>query len=201
MTVEAPHVVLPGRWGRIDIATAETSRSDIRAFVADALGHRDDDAGARAEYRRQLEAAVVTARANHGRTLYVAIELTPGIPVPATLTVLMPPLDDVQLDELGVRSVAGFAGSLVGDNDSTATPVTNLAASIAGVRSVSSRASQEQPEVGVLQVDYWLVAADPSRLAVLSFSSPIVALQDMLIELFDAVVATTTWETAPRPVA
>jgi hypothetical protein len=201
LLTEAPRLVLPGRWGRIDLTTPEASRASIRAFVADALGRRDDDAGARAEYRRRLEATAEAARADHGRTLHVAIELTPGIPVPATLTILMPPLDDIRLDERGLQSVADLAGSLVGDDESAATTVTTLGPAIAGVRKVSSRTTGEQAGLAVLQVDYWLVAADPARLAVLSFSSPLVALQDMLVDLFDAIVATATWEAVPHPMA
>ena len=57
-------------------------------------------------------------------------------------------------------------------------------------------ATEEVPEHPMLQVDYWIAASYPARVALLSFTTVFVAQRDLVVELFDAIVGTTRW---PRP--
>jgi hypothetical protein len=55
--------------------------------------------------------------------------------------------------------------------------------------------SPDDPEVGfdVLEVDYWIAAAHPNRIALLTFSTGYAEFEEQMVMLFDAVVRTIRW--------
>ena len=51
----------------------------------------------------------------------------------------------------------------------------------------------------MLEADYWLAAADPARIALLTFSTAYVEYEEEMLNLFDAVISTIRWDVPRQP--
>lgn len=200
--MKAPRFVLPGRWSRVDLASEASSRRAIRRLIEDALGTRDELGRQRTELRQLLQPVADSAREVGAVDLYVAIELMDGVPLPAWLMVFMPTINDADFERFGIEELktvlTGSAeiyepeapSSLVEAAEGASQPIT-------AVRQSWRRrtVSPDDPEVGfeVLEVDYWIAAAHPNRIALLTFSTGYADYEEQMVALFDAVIRTIRW--------
>ncbi len=61
------------------------------------------------------------------------------------------------------------------------------------------RATEDDVEVefDLIEADYWIAAANPSRMAMITFSTAYAEYEEEMLALFDAVVSTIRWDVSP----
>lgn len=201
-TVSPPRYVLPGTWGRIDLASEQASKASIRRLVDTAAGKSDQLVEVRRELRTRFQGAADEARAGGAVELQIAMEISPGVPLSATLAVFLPQIDLEKLDSLGLAELAVvLTGVVTSSTDPTETGLVEelREPEFRAVRQTylrSTRLNEGDESTPLLQVDYWVAATEPSRLALLTFSSTFVDFEEQLLDLFDAIVATIRWPVA-----
>ena len=192
-------IVLPPGWHHIPVrdGSGEAIRKAVDAAARSAQGNvpRDQLTAFRIEQTRRLAGLAAEARQRSGTDLYVPAGLVHGIPVPASFLV----------SELTLEAGAGadpglLISGLAGEPGSRQVTV----AGAAGVR--TERTAGPDPEQRIeyasRRVDYVLaVPDDPSRYLAVAFSTfgggnPDDALARLLVELFDAMMATWRWSRA-----
>ncbi|WP_411700777.1 hypothetical protein [Conyzicola sp.] len=204
MTGNAPRFALPGTWGRINLASPATTQTSIRKVVEHAIGRDDRLATVRAEMRSRFLEAATVAREHDATDFHIALELAPGIPMPAWVSVFVPDIDATDFQALGLTDLkeALNFGLATAQSDvatsQTTVPQTRVHAVRQAFRTVQA-ATEEAPELELLRADYWLAAPNPNRLALLSFTTGYVQFESEMLELFDAVISTVRWP-APAPV-
>lgn len=200
-----PRFALPGSWGRINLATERTTQSSIRRVVEHAVGRDDKLAPLRADLRKRFTEAANIARDNSAVDFHIALELAPGVPLPAWLGVFLPDIESTDFAALGLtelQEALGVSLALTEGDGAVGTKQLSID-KIKAVRQAFHRirpATDDEPALELLQVDYWLAAAEPNRLALLSFTTNFVDFEEQMLELFDAVISTVRWP-APAPVA
>jgi hypothetical protein len=190
-------IVLPPGWRHIpvrrgaDEAIKKAARDVARQF---AKGQpRDALTAYRIELERKLREVVAEARRRGGTDAYVPLGLVHGVPVPASFLVSELSLGSVE-DIDPARIIANLASA---DGDSR--PVT--VADAIGAR--TERTARADPSKNVEQasrrVDYVLaVPGESDRYLAVAFSvvcagDPDDAYVRLLVELFDAMMATWRW--------
>ena len=207
MTATTPRFVLPGTWGRVDLRSEAASRSSIRKLAEQVTRKREELAGARAEIRDRFNAAAEAARGSSATDLYVAFELTKGVPMPAWLTVFTPEIDAVDFQALGLGDLQKVLEKGVAVADPTVTTTeTTTDNEIRAVRQSWRRVAHVaegniERDFELLEADYWLAAANPNRVALITFSTAFVEWEDEMLRLFDAVISTIRWKSAEPVVA
>jgi hypothetical protein len=194
----APRFSLPGTWGRINLASDATMHSSIRKVVEHSVGRDDKLASLRADLRNRFREAAEVARAGDAVDFHVALELAPGIPLPAWLGVFLPQLDQSEFDVLGLgelKAALEFASASTGGDRSAGSKDFELDR-VRAVRHAFHRvraATETEPALELLQVDYWLAAVAPARIALMTFTTNYVEFEEQMLELFDAVISTVRW--------
>lgn len=194
----APRFVLPGTWGRINLTSEATMRSSTRRVIERSVGRSDQLATVRADLKKRFHEAGELARSGGAVDFHIALELAPGVPLPAWLAVFLPRVEAERLDELGLADFTevfnlGLSASQSGVTKSTATVEhTHVHAVRQAFRRISA-ATEDEPALELLQVDYWLAAAEPNRIALLTFTTHLVEYEPQMLELFDAVISTVRW--------
>jgi len=207
VTATTPRFVLPGTWGRVDLRSEAASRSSIRKLAEQVTRKREELAGARAEIRDRFNAAAEAARGSSATDLYVAFELTKGVPMPAWLTVFTPEIDAVDFQALGLGDLQKVLEKGVAVADPTVTTTeTTTDNEIRAVRQSWRRVAHVaegniERDFELLEADYWLAAANPNRVALITFSTAFVEWEDEMLRLFDAVISTIRWKSAEPVVA
>jgi hypothetical protein len=202
-TGRTPLFALPGTWGRINLATDATTLSSIRRVVEHSVGRDDKLASLRADLRKRFQEAAKIAREGSAVDFHIALELAPGVPLPAWLAVFLPEIHAGDFERLGLSELEAFldAGlATVQTNDPTASKKFDVERTHA-VRQAFHRvreATENEPALDLLQVDYWLAAAHPNRIALLTFTTNFVELETQMLELFDAVISTVRWPATDR---
>ena len=207
MTATTPRFVLPGTWGRVDLRSEAASRSSIRKLAEQVTRKREELAGVRAEIRDRFNTAAEAARGSSATDLYVAFELTKGVPMPAWLTVFTPEIDAVDFQALGLGDLQKVLEKGVAVADPTVTTTeTTTDNEIRAVRQSWRRVAHVaegniERDFELLEADYWLAAANPNRVALITFSTAFVEWEDEMLRLFDAVISTIRWKSAEPVVA
>ena len=202
-----PRFALPGKWGRINLATeASTSRS-IRKVLDEATNRRDDLASTRAELRSRFERAADSARQGGATDFYVAFNLTPSIPLPAWIAIFTPEIESTDFDALGLDKLKEFLDvgtkSWGPEGAGTKSFESGVDGQVHAVRHSWRRVhdvveGEVERTFEFVEADYWLAAQHPNRIALLTFSTALADYEPEMLELFDAVVRTVRW---PAPVA
>ncbi|QYH35713.1 hypothetical protein [Salinibacterium sp. M195] len=207
MSNTSPRFSLPGQWGRVDLATEASSRRSIRRLVNDVVGNVDQLATLRADLRTRFQAAADPAREGGATSMFVAIELAKGIPLPAWAVVFEPEIESTDFDALGLSDLKTFLEQGITTTDPAVTSADVSGLAIQAVRHSWRRTAQLDPsnedtKTEMLEVDYWLAAANPNRIAMITFSTGYAEFEEQMLALFDAVISTIRWEAPqPQPVA
>jgi hypothetical protein len=198
VTITAPRFSLPGTWGRVNLATEATTQKSIRKVIEHVVGRDDKFATLRSELRARFRVAADLARDNQAVDFYLALELAPGVPLPAWLSVFLPDLAETDIDALGLGELRaalnyGVSGTPPEESANTTTVTLNRVQAVRQVYRRVQPATEENPELDVLQVDYWLAAAGPNRICLLTFTTTFVDIEEQMLEFFDAVIGTVSW--------
>jgi hypothetical protein len=200
--------VLPGRWWTLKTEGSESQMvAAIKAEVERTVGREDSRASLRRALRTQLLDAAHEARRLGADRLYLAEEITDGVPFPASLTVIkadVPPC----VEEGTAERVAALAGLLPStvvpevcdfvDHAMVRTVVVSESSGTGQDAGQDPESGSDRQEVPILKVDYLLAAPVTGEVIVFAFGTPLVPMQDNVIELFDAILGTVSFpETSP----
>ena len=208
MTTNPPRFVLPGTWGRINLASEAATAKSIRKVLEQVTRRRDDMADTRQQLRNRMQRAADVAREAGATDFYVAFSLTPKVPLPAWVSVFTPEIDSVDFGALGLGDLASFldAGTRSWGPEGAEVVTGEVGADTERLHAVrhSWRRVVDVVEGEVeqtfefVEADYWLAATNPNRIALLTFSTALAEYEEEMLSLFDAVVGTIRW---PAPVA
>ena len=201
-----PTFVLPGSWGRINLTSEAASRKSIRRLTEDVTNRRDDLAMPRAEMRDRFQKAADLAREGGATDLYIGRELAPGLPLPAWITVydIQPTGGEEFFEKMGIAELSSALQASVGPapaggdtraSDVEGTPIRAVRQTYRRTRRVVE--DETEVEFDLIEADYWIAAANPSRMAMITFSSAYAEYEAEMLGLFDAVISTLRWEVAP----
>lgn len=203
-TSTAPTFAMPGTWSRLDLRSDAAMLRGIRRIADQSFGSADELASLRHEFRAMLTEIAETSRTQHAVDLYFAREITPGVPMPVSLAVFLPEIDDARFSSLGVEELRTAVSAVVsqpGDEKNESVPLATVVQAARRTRVRTVPESEHTPRYDLLQADYWLAAARPNRIALLSFSTALADFEEEMLELFDAIVKTVRWTaTAPAEV-
>lgn len=194
--------VLPGRWWHIAITTPEATGREIRTMVRSVVGRDDSRAQLRREMQASVQAAAATAAKLHGSDFYFALEIVPGVPIPASLAVCWPPIPAGLAITVSARAGADALAGHLQAVETSATIDILVLGSYDVVRVVKTRTGQLSAGTGIegageVVASYWLLRQDARVPLLLSFSSALVSMKDEMIPLFDAIVSTVDWTEPP----
>lgn len=175
-------VVLPADWHVVDLSDDATRHADVTALVDRQVPRRDDLAAVRRRLRREVEESSRRAAQAGGRFSAYMLTAVGPVPLPAVLTAYRTPgslAADEDLDALATTLAQrlGAAGA-VDAGDGPLGPV---------LRAVTVRTASTDASTDLLVSDYWSDPDDGDGLLLLSFSTPLVPLRDVMLELFDTI--------------
>lgn len=209
MTTTPPRFVLPGTWGRINLASEAATQKSIRKVLEQVTRRRDDMADTRQQLRNRMQRAADVAREAGANDFYIAFSLTPKVPLPAWVSVFTPEIDSTDFTALGLGDLKSFldAGTRSWGPEGTEIVSGEVGADSEKIHAVrhSWRRVVDVVEGDVdqafefVEADYWLAANNPNRIALLTFSTALAEYEEEMLSLFDAVVGTIRWP-APAPV-
>jgi hypothetical protein len=194
---------LPGRWWRIPLDTEGSIEGSAQAMARELIGRGDEVAGLRRDLVRDVVAAATAARAGNGQDFYFALEITPGVGVPISLTVYWPELPTGPSREHAATAAASLAASLEKAEDPGEVAILELSP-VAGVVRTTRAFAPSVPvaevtaadQLGRLDLSYWVLQPGATRTLLMAFSTSMVDLREPVTGLCDAVVATVTWREA-----
>jgi hypothetical protein len=149
-----------------------------------------------------LQPAVDSAREVGATDLYIAMELASGIPLPAWLMVFTPTIEDADFARFGIEELKTVLtdSAEIYEPEASTSAIESAEGSTSAISAVRQNwrrrnVSPDDPEVGfdVLEIDYWIAAAHPNRIALLTFSTGYAEYEEQMLALFDAVVRTIRW--------
>jgi hypothetical protein len=183
-------LAVPDGWERILLDPARWPRR-IDAVVAACFRGVDDKPHLRHAMAEELKDRAAAAHANGGVEMYLSLAKVGGVPLPAGLvvTVVAPEPDGGPLPELEQIGVArGAEGADVSMVDLPAGPA---------LRHRYRETPRENDPTGnklpVTHLDFEIAIPNSPLHLLLSFSTSMEPLADVLVELFDTIATTLQW--------
>lgn len=179
-------VVLPADWHVVDLTHDATRHADVTALVDAQLPRRDDLATLRRRLRHDVEEQSRRAAQAGGRFSAYMLDGVGPVPLPAVLTAYRTPGalatdDDLHALADALTARLGPAGTV----DAGAGPLGPV------LRAVALRPAADDDAPDLLVGEYWSDPDDGDGLLLLSFSTPLAALRDAMLDLFDAIAGST----------
>ena len=193
-------LTLVGRWHRFESSDPDALRRQVHAYVRSTVGKRDDQATARADLRARLTEVVAEAARHRASAVFVCEEVSPGVPLPAMVTVFHPmvaPTPDpatasaaregvleAMRRDLVATHAAGKESACVlveaGDGEALRVVTIDEAEAVAGAPTSRVRS---------VRADYWVLWPDGDRVSLVSCFTPLGDIPHAMVRLFDAIVA------------
>ncbi|WP_336922249.1 hypothetical protein [Aquipuribacter sp. SD81] len=176
-------LTLPEDWVAVPLEPRSSRRRAVRDLARRAEGGGDAAALLRVRLRARLEALADDAAAHGAQQLVLSLARTPeGAALPASLVVV-----------LVASSLPQHAAGAVPVGAELSPPGRSGWWRARRVHEPARPGPAADERHGTLAVDYWVGHRDDGHVAVLSFSSPLPGLRDVLLPLFDAVAASARW--------
>ncbi|ANJ27888.1 hypothetical protein ATC03_15365 [Agromyces aureus] len=219
--------MLPGAWWRAPLgADAETRAAAIAEFVRARYGRRDDLARTRADHRARLARSIDEAARAGAVQMHLSESNDGGIAFATTITEYAVPGafgTSAEPALLAERVVGALTSGVAGARVDAADPWSAFAAQggVAFAKGESIvlrrivRRGTERTGVGAersdatdgpdgaaetaesITVDYWITVPGSAEVVLVSLSSVLAALEPLMLELFDRIVAAAEWRAAP----
>ena len=196
---------LPGKWWQVPLTDLDEARASIRRLVDRAVGNRDDRASDRDRMRKQLTTAAEKAVSGRGTAMHIALEIVEGLPIPASFTVFQPDLRlspavgtdgpaVIGILQQGLEQRADF-------NPETAYRFTAHRSEVLRQhRTEVTRAEAETvQELPALIVDYWMTVPGAKRVVLVSFSTALSGIDEIMLGFFDSVIGASYWSGIDEP--
>lgn len=199
---------LPGQWWQVPLHDEAQARSSVKRLVARQVGTGDERARLRAELRGQFLAALETAIAGEGQSLHIALDVVEGVPISATLAVMLPPLGMtpavgtaseavLEILERGMRELPGAPSeTMVRVSAGRGEAIRTLRRETRLVRDEQGAAE----ELPTLLVDYWVAVPGTKRVMLLAFMTVFAELEEVMVGFFDAIVRVIAWDEVAHPI-
>jgi len=191
---------LPGRWARIPLESKAEALRAVRKLTEQVTGRKEELATLRADLRSRFTRVVETASEGGAEELYIGLELVPGIPLPAWAAVFPADPEQLDLNAVGFAELSRGLDFAVGSapDGGTSETLDDERGRVHAVRHAWRRTTQlaaddVEREFDLVEADYWVAAADPNRVALITFSTALAEYEAEMLELFDAVVGTLRW--------
>ena len=190
--------LLPGKWWHIALSGPEETAREVRRMTRSVVGRQDDRAQLRHDIQLSVEKAAAAAAAANGSDFYFAVEIVPGVPIPASLAVCWPEvpagLSLALSARAGAEALAANLDSIGGDAEIDVLEREGLGVvrSVKVVRGPISTATGVEG-AGEVVASYWLVRQISPFPLLLTFSSALVSMNAEMVPLFDAIVSTVEW--------
>ncbi len=200
---------LPGDWWTTDLTDRDAAVASAHRLVRHRIGPQDDRVLLRQRVIGDFTRAIDAAIEAKGLSMFMAISIAEGVPIPITFTVHLPDVSlspaigtkpDVVLDilEQGIETLAAGERTDPGDPadrvriDLPETRATRLHR----VRVLDVGSGDDIATVESLIVDYWVAIPDSKRILLVSFSTSMAQLQEFLLPFFDAIMRAAIWDHA-----
>ena len=155
----------------------------------------------------EITEAIDTAIRAGGQSMFIAVNILDGVPLPISFVVYLPEVGmtpaigtdpDKVLDilERGIDHVATHEHTDPADPaDRVRIELAETKASrIHRVRTIDVGSGEDAGVVETLVVDYWTAVPGTKRVLLVSFSTSMAALQEQLLQFFDAIMRAARWE-------
>lgn len=198
----AAQIVLPGSWWKIPVADEEGTKRAIRGLADKVTNKVDEFARLRADLRRELTKLTDEAREGGARELFIALEIVPGFAIPMSLALFWPDLNvlgSLPSNSASVIDIVKVAlTSLPDAAEYTEQEVIPLGdtSTFRRCKTVEHPADGDTPAYSTFMVDYWVAVPQSQHVALLSFSTNFPEEREMILELFNVIVASLRWEKA-----
>jgi hypothetical protein len=198
---------LPGDWWAVELHDRDAAVASAHRLVRHRIGPQDDRVLVRQRVTRELTEAIDAAIRAGGQSMFIAVNILDGIPLPISFAVYLPETGmtpaigtdaDRVLDilEQGITQVATSAHADPGDPDDrirvelSETKATRLHR----VRTIDVGSGADTGTMETLVVDYWTAVPGTKRVMLVSFSTSMAELQQQLLQFFDAIMRAARWE-------
>jgi len=202
---------LPGDWWTVELHDRDAAVASAHRLVRHRIGPQDDRVRLRQRITRELTEAIDAAIRAGGQSMFIAVNILDGVPLPISFAVYLPEVGmtpaigtdpDRVLDilERGIEHVVHAEHADPGDPadrirlDLPETRATRLHR----VRVVDVGSGSDTGTIETLVVDYWVAVPRTKRVMLVSFSTSMAPLQEQLLQFFDAIMRVTRWE-HPEP--
>jgi hypothetical protein len=198
---------LPGDWWAVELHDRDAAVASAHRLVRHRIGAQDDRVLVRQRVTRELTEAIDAAIRAGGQSMFIAVNILDGIPLPISFAVYLPETGmtpaigtdaDRVLDilEQGITQVATSGHADPGDPDDrirvelSETKATRLHR----VRTIDVGSGADTGTMETLVVDYWAAVPGTKRVMLVSFSTSMAELQQQLLQFFDAIMRAARWE-------
>ncbi|MGP3972154.1 hypothetical protein [Streptomyces sp. 6N223] len=187
----------PLEWYRIPLASPDARERSVRALVDRTLPNRDEFATKRHELKQLIDNLTWEAASKDGLEMYLSTQTVLGVPISASLVVTAESPDEDS--GIGVIPVRLMAEAQQDKYPQAEVEVVDLPAGRA-VRVRRQERPQDASDLGLPEgrtstlLTYFVQIPESPTHLVLSFNTPLTELADALVELFDAVAHSLTWE-------
>ncbi|QEO10643.1 hypothetical protein [Protaetiibacter larvae] len=202
---------LPGDWWAVELHDRDRAVAAAHRLVRHRVGAHDDRALLRARLTREFTETVDAAIRAGGQSMFIAVQILDGVPLPISFTVYLPELGmtpaigtapDGVLDILdrGLEHIVAEGHADPGDpvdRVRIALPATK-ATRLHRVRVIDVGSGDDSGTLETLIVDYWVAIPGTKRVLLVTFTTSLAALQEQLLQFFDAVMRAAAWD-APGP--
>lgn len=195
---------LPGEWFALDPQDGETATAQIAAIARDVAGTADDAAIARARVRETFGEVVRAARDAEAEKVLVCREIA-GMPIPASITVHVP--GGMRMSPaIGTSSVAvietleaAFRELAVDGIDGAARLQAPGGDILRLVTAGRERVEEEGEtlEIHRLRADYWYAMPDTKDVLLVSMTTALGDIPNLMLQFFDAIATAAYFEADP----
>jgi len=198
---------LPGDWWSVELHDRDAAVASAHRLVRHRIGPQDDRTLTRARLTHELTEAVDAAIRAGGQSMFIAIQILEGVPLPISFAVYLPevamtpafgPDPDRVLDilERGIEQVATGEHADPGDPaDRIRMALSETKATrLHRVRVIDVGSGEDSGTLETLVVDYWVAIPGTKRVLLVSFSTSMAALQEYLLQFFDAIMRAAAWD-------
>jgi hypothetical protein len=182
-------LILPQEWYQIPLAPGARERS-VDALVDRQFKGQDDAPVIKQQVRGELLAQAESAFGNNGVELYLSLQAAGPLTIPASLLVTFLPARTVpakSLEELADHARAGDPEAEVSLEELPSGPAVRVCRR---EEPVNGSPDEAEPSVAV---DFYLPIPGADDLLLLSFNTPLPAIANALVQLFDAIARSFSW--------
>lgn len=195
---------LPGDWWTTSLRDREAALDAAKRLIRHRLGTSDEKAGLRARLHRDFVAAIDAAISGNGQSMFIAIQLVAGVPLPVTITIYLPEVamtpsigtSGERVIDILQQGLEGLdAREVVDLGDLSRLEVANTAAVRSSrIRGVEVGDGTDSGILDVFVVDYWLAVPGTKRVLLVNFSTSFAELHEYLLAFFDAIMRVAYWD-------
>lgn len=189
-------IVLPGAWLTLPMDDPATLERQIASVVKRRIGRDDRLARLRRDAKEQLRTMAAEAAAAGAFRVALSLEILPGVPFPAamvldycawppaTAAAVTTPTDAADAEQ---RLRLAFPDA----------EILPLGAGVTARRGMGSTLTVGAETVTDVKIQYWVTTPDPQQLLHITVDAPMASDTELYIELFDAIVDSVRWSSAP----